>query len=283
MSSTLSSPTGVMPPVLARNLEAGVARGAGLAAARMLFAAVMIGLGARGLYFGDFAGVWQHVPVQHLPGHDAIAYACALLELGAGIGLLVKSAVRICALALCAYLLLWIVLLKLPVIVQAPLVEVSWLGAAEIAVILAGAWIVHAITDSRRSAIASVRNARLLFAVALLPIGLSHFVYAQATAGFVPSWLPSPTFWAYFTGAGSLATACALLCGVLPRLASALEAAMLSVITLLVWLPGLLRLPSNESWTPLLISSAIAAGAWVVAASYGGVGWLAGTRSHRRD
>jgi uncharacterized membrane protein len=194
-----------------------------------------------------------------------------------------KSAARVCASAMCAYLLLWIVLLKLPVIVQAPLVEISWLGAAEIAVMLAGAWTVHAMAEPRRSATASVRNARLLFAVALLPIGLSHFVYAQATAGFVPSWLPWPAFWAYLTGAGSLATACALLCGVLPRLASALEAAMLSVITLLVWLPGVLRLPSNESCTPLLISSAIAAGAWVVAASYGGIGWLAGVRSRRLD
>lgn len=47
-----------------------------------------------------------------------------------------------------------------------------------------------------------------------------------------------------------------------------LEAVMLSVITLMVWLPGVIAAPGNGSWTPFLMSTAIACGAWVVADSH---------------
>ena len=33
----------------------------------------------------------------------------------------------------------------------------------------------------------------ILFALSIVPIGLSHIVYAEATAGYVPHWLPFRT------------------------------------------------------------------------------------------
>jgi uncharacterized membrane protein len=276
----------------ADNLSVGIAsqRAAGMGPGHVLFAAVMICLGIRGLFYGDLASVWQRIPIEHLPGQQVIAYACAVVELVAGIGLLARRTIAVSSAALLVYLLLWVVLLRLPAVVAMPQMEATWLGFGEIAIILAGGWIVFATHagDWARNHLkfavgaSGVRYARLLFVLSLPMIGLSHFVYAQVTAGFVPAWMPWHYAWAYLTGAGSIAAAIAVLFAIWPRLAATLEAAMLSVITVLVWLPGLIDAPSNNSWAAFLMSSAIAIGPWVVADSYRGVGWLTiGTSSRK--
>ncbi|HEY8288000.1 MAG TPA: hypothetical protein VIG49_01940, partial [Acetobacteraceae bacterium] len=177
---------------------------------------------------------------------------------------------------------LWAMLLKLPAVLVMPQMEATWLGLGEIAVILSGGWILfasHAGGETGRHLTWAVGThgigwARLLFALALPAIGLAHFVYADATAGFIPAWLPWKYGWVYLTGAGSLAASLGVLFGVLPRLAAVMEAAMLSVITVLVWLPGLVAAPGDAAVTPFLMSTAIAAGAWVVADSYRAAAWL---------
>lgn len=273
MSSHSTGPAGITAERTAITSGAGV--GAGVDYGRAALAAAMIGLGLRGLVYGDFAGVWQPVPEQ-LPGYDFLAYACAALELLCGVGLLVKRTVAVASTVLLVLLFLWLLLLRLPTVVAEPLVEVSWLGFGENAVITAGGWVVFALNApgwaTRRLEFAvgrpGLRGARVLMALGLPMIGLSHFVYADATAGFVPDWLPWPYFWGYLTGAGDIAAGLAMLFGVWPRPAAVLVSAMLGIITLLVWLPGVVTAPGNGSWTPFLVSSTIACGAWAVAASY---------------
>jgi uncharacterized membrane protein len=269
---------------LADNLSIGTDRAAATSfgTGHVLFAAVMIGLGIRGLVYGDFASVWQHVNIEHPTARQVLAHACALVALAGGVGLLFRRTVGLSAFVLLVYLLLWVVLLKLHGVVSAPRVMATWLGFGEIILIMAGAWILfatHAPQWARRHFLfaigaAGVRWARLLVVLSLPMIGLAHFVYAKETAAFVPAWIPGPYFWAYLTGAASIAASLGMLFAIWPRLAATLEAAMLSVITLLVWLPVLIATPGNDSWTPLLMSTAIACGAWVVADSYRGESWF---------
>jgi uncharacterized membrane protein len=244
---------------------------------QLFFAATMIGLGVLGLIYGDVAMVWQHLPIEHLPGQTLIAYVIALIELACGVGLLLDATASMSATLLAVFLLLWVVLLKLPALLVAPAVELSWLGFGEIAVMLAGAWVLLAAHVGDRhdgwlkyvAGERGIRGARILFALSLPMIGLSHFVYSEQTAAFVPAWLPYRTGWAYLTGAGSIAACLGVLFGVLPRVAATLEAAMLWIITSLVWMPAIVATPTDRTaWTAFVISAAIACGAWVVADSY---------------
>jgi uncharacterized membrane protein YphA (DoxX/SURF4 family) len=250
--------------------------------ARTGLALTMIGLGILGVVYGDFAVVWQRPPGEPVPGQAILAYASAAVELAAGFGLLFQGAARWASGLLAAFLLLWVVLLKIPGVFAAPQAEVSWLGLGEIVVMLAGGWVLFAQHAAPGGALSfakgegGVRLARLLFALSLPTIGFSHFVYSVQTVAMVPGWLPLPLAWAYLTGAGSLLACLALVFGVFPRLAATLEAAMLGVITLLVWAPGLwIKSTDRMQWTAFVISSAIACGAWVVAASYRELPWLA--------
>jgi len=249
---------------------------------RIALALVLIALAARGLWTGDFAAPWQGIPIDNPPGRAAWAYATALVELACGLGLLWRRTALPVSWVLLVFTSLWAVLLKLPAVVAMPAMEGTWLGLGEITVIVAAAWLLFLTRAQVNGARADTPvskpglvAARTLFALSLLAIGLSHFFYLAETVAFVPAWLPFPVVWAYLTGAGDIAACLGILLGILPRLAASLEAGMLMVITLLVWLPGAIAAPGDASVTPLLMSAAIACGAWVVADSYLALPWRA--------
>ncbi len=239
--------------------------------AKCLFSAGLIGLGILALRFGDFALVWQPVPAW-LPGRTAIAYASGVLMLFLGLGLMApvlrKPSVRL----LLPYLFLW-ALLKVPDVVSKPGVEGSWLGFGELTLLLSGGWTLFACLGgiSEESPLAflsgerGIRMARILFALSIIPIGLSHIVYVDATAGYVPHWLPFPKGWAYLTGAGQIASGLGILFNVLPRIAAWAEAGQITLYTLLVWLPALIAAHTRLNWTAFFISWTFGAAAWAVA------------------
>jgi uncharacterized membrane protein len=238
------------------------------------FAIGMIGLSILALIYGDFAMVWQPVP-EWVPGRVVLAYASGVLMLLGGVGLLVRTAAKWAARILFPYLVVWLAL-KLPALFAAPKMEAVWLGFGELAVLFAGGWVLfanlaelpegsplRALTSDR-----SIRIAQMFFAVWLIPIGLSHIVYVQATADLVPAWLPYRTGWAYLTGAGHIAAGLGVLFSIFPRVAAFAEAAMIGVFTILVWVPAIVAAPKTRlPWTAFFISWAIAAAAWVVAQS----------------
>ena len=239
-----------------------------------LFALGMIGLGVLGLIYGDFAMVWQPVAAW-VPARTALAYLAAVVMLAGGFGLLFQTTVRWAVRLLFVYCILW-ALLKVPALFAAPQIEGVWLGFGELAVLLAGAWTLFARLGGVRDEGASrfitgdngVRAACYFFAVFLIPIGLSHLMYTKETIALIPAWLPSPTFWAYLTGAGQMACGLGILSGILPRVAAMCEAGMISIFGLLVWLPRVVAAPKVRlPWTAFLITWAIGAAAWVVAAN----------------
>jgi len=245
------------------------------------FAASMIGLGILGLIYGDFALVWQPVP-KWLPLRETAAYVCAVLMLAGGVGLLWTRTAALASRILLAYLLLWLILLRLPRLMMAPLVEVYWLGCGETAVMVAGGWALFARFANQwdRSKFkfatgeSGVRIARVVFGLAILPCGLAHLVYAAETADLVPAWLPWHLGWAYFTGTAYIAAGVAVLSGVYARLAATLTSGMMALFTLLIWMPAVAAAPRDRfQWTALLTSSTLAAGACAVADSFRGTPW----------
>jgi uncharacterized membrane protein len=237
-----------------------------------LFAIGMIGLGILALIYGDFAMVWQPV-APWIPARTALAYGSGLLMLVCGSGLLFRATAAWSVRILFPYLIVW-ALLKVPAMVVAPQIEGVWLGFGELALLLSGGWVLFARFSALPPGSAlefatggsGVRIARYLFAVWLIPIGLSHFFYVKETVDLIPAWIPFRFSWAYLTGAGHIAAGLGVLFSVIPRLAAMAEAGMLTIITLLVWVPAVFAAPRTRMpWTAFWISSAITAAVWVVA------------------
>jgi uncharacterized membrane protein len=107
-----------------------------------LFAVGMIGLGILALVYGDFALVWQPVATW-IPCRTVLAYGSGLIMLLGGVGLILKPTAAYSARILFPYLIVWL-LLKVPALMVAPQMEAVWLGFGELAVLLAGGWILFA-------------------------------------------------------------------------------------------------------------------------------------------
>lgn len=239
--------------------------------ALMAFALGLIGLGVLALIYGDFALVWQPVPVS-LPGRSILAYATGLLMLLSGIGLFFPVSTAWSARVLFPYLFVWM-LLKVPALIVAPKMEAVWLGFGEIAVLFAAGWILFALlADTHRTPIfhfisgrGGIRIATMLFGISLIPIGISHIVYTKQTVDLIPLWLPFRSTLAYLTGAVQIVCGLAALFSIFPSIAAAIEAGMVCLFALFVWLPAIFASPGARlPWTAFFITWLFASSAWVV-------------------
>ncbi|MGH8292726.1 MAG: DoxX family membrane protein [Gammaproteobacteria bacterium] len=247
-----------------------------------LFAAGIIALGVICLRYGDSSLVLQAMP-EWVPWRGDWIYACGTLMLVGGAGLFLARTAIHASRVLLVYLLLWLLLLKVPILVEAPRVIGSWETFAETATLLAGAWVIFAaIGGQGRSSWlkfvageCGMRTPRNLFGIALILFGLAHFGYLKYTASLVPAWLPWHIGWVCLTGTGYMAAGLGTVFRIYPRLAAALTAGMMSVFQLLIWVPKTIDLPTDQSrWSELLVGWTLAAAAWVVADSYRGTAWL---------
>jgi uncharacterized membrane protein len=244
----------------------------------------LFGIGILGLIYGDFALVWQPV-APWFPARTALAYLTAALEVATGLGLLFRATSHWAVRILLPGIFLW-QLLKVPDFFAAPAVEATYLSFGETAILLAGAWTLFALLAdlapgspfSFLTTPHSLRFARLYLGLWIIPIGLSHIVYHEATVLLIPAWIPNRLIFAYLTGAGQIASGLGLLFNVLPRVAAYAEAAQLWIYTFILWVPAIIYGPSADvqvvfgassgprmPWTALLVTWFPAACALAVA------------------
>jgi uncharacterized membrane protein len=185
------------------------------------------------------------------------------------------------------YGLVWTVARARAVLLE-PLSVGSWYGICEALGPLLGVWILYALlrrtNDSTSVTVMTgdraLHVARILFGAACVAYGAAHFAYATYTSAMVPAWLPDRKGLTYLTGACHAAAGLGLLVGVLPRLAATLEAVMLSLFGVLVWLPSFFAQPAPKwapsaqiQWSETLLTFLLAASAWIVAASLRDAPW----------
>jgi len=246
----------------------------------LLFALGLAGLGALSLFSGDFPYTWEPVPAW-VPMRELLAHLSGILLIAAAAALFIRRTAGPAAFALTAYLLGWVLVLQLPRAAQAPDNIGMWLGVAESTVLFTGGWALFASlsrTSARMEFLTSPNAllfARVLFALACLVLGTSHFIYTAATAGMIPTWIPAHLAFAYLTGIGHIATGLAVLFGVLPRLAVTAEAVMITLFVVLLHIPAAIAEPASRlNWTMVFVATALAGAIWNLAATLADKAWL---------
>lgn len=244
-------------------------------ASRIIFALTMVAMGIIGIASGTFAPIWAGIP-KSLPDRQLLAYLCTFVSLACGAGLLIKRAAAPAAAVLLLYLAAWTIAFKVPFIIRAPLVEGPYQSTGENLVLVAAAWVLYAELSKRfLSGATGLRIACPLYGLALIAFGFSHFAYLELTVPLVPAWLGVPVFWAYLTACIYLATGVLLVVGIGARIAASTAALQITLITLFVWGPFVLAGDlSPMHWQETIVSFALTASAWVIAASFVGHPWF---------
>jgi uncharacterized membrane protein len=259
--------------------------------ARVFFALAAASLAILSFTYGDFAPSGLSLP-GWIPWRETWVHLCALLLLAASAGLCVRRTALPSALTIGVYEAVW-ALLSAPSILSKPLSFGGWYGFCEAMTSFVGAWILYAMLrrQSRGSDVPivderAVRAAQILFGLTCVFYGASHFAYADYTAAMVPNWLPHRLGLAYLTGLGHVAAGIGIIVGVLPRLAATLEAMMMSLFGLLVWVPSFFAqprpqwaTPPQNQWSELVVTLVLAASAYIVATSVRNGPWDFGSRS----
>jgi uncharacterized membrane protein len=251
-----------------------------------LFGISVAGLAALSLVYGNFAPIMEPFPAP-FPWRDAWAYGPGAVLLAAGAGLFFARTAPASAVIVGAYELAWVAARARAVFVK-PMVVGSWYGLGEALGPLLGAWILCAMLRREQGGHAmtlmtgagALRVARVLFGACCVAYGAAHYAYAAYTAPMVPAWLPGRMGLVYVTGACHAAAGFGLLLGVRPRLAATLEAIMLSLFGVLVWLPSFFAhpvpawaAPAQVQWSETLLTFLLAGSAWIVAASLENTPW----------
>jgi uncharacterized membrane protein len=244
---------------------------------RVIFAASLVALGITGLVRKDFVPVWTGVP-KGFPARATVAWLCAFISLGSGLGLMWRRTAAIASRMLLGFLALWMLLFRLPLLVRAPRASEAWWVCGETAVMMAGAWVLFVWfagdrVGSRLGFATGNRGLRIasgLYGVGLIPFGVAHFTFLQRTVSMVPAWLPWHLAWAYFTGTAFVVAGVAIVLGRFGRLAATLSALQMGLFTLLVWGPILIAGPDAANWDEIVDSWALTAAGWLVAESYRG-------------
>lgn len=171
-----------------------------------------------------------------------------------------------------------VIIFKGPFVLQAPLVEGTYQSIGENLTWLAAAWLLYIQgRDGEREWFGrsvTQQAAYLLYGLALVAFGFSHFTYLELTAPLVPKWMQAPVFWAYLTGSAYLLSGVGLLSIVAARAAAALAAINITLITLLVWGPMVISGDLTAMhWQETVVSTAIMVSSWVVA-SLNDRGWI---------
>jgi uncharacterized membrane protein YphA (DoxX/SURF4 family) len=259
---------------------------------RGLFAIASASVAIWSLAYGDFAWGAQSL-LARIPWREAWVYGSALLILAASAGLCLARTALPSVLTIGAYQAIGAAI-SVPQILSKPLSMDAWYPFCEALTQLVGAWILYAMLrwQWRRPGMliaseGAVRAAQVLFGLTCVFYGWSHFLYAGYTASMVPTWLPGRLAFAYFTGLGHVAAGLAIIVGILPGLAATLEAVMMSLFGLLVWVPSFFAQPQakwatppEHQWSELVVTLMLAASAWIVAISFANRPWGFASRTH---
>jgi uncharacterized membrane protein len=241
-----------------------------------MFTASVAGLAVLSLVYGNFAPL-----LDPFPWPKVFTVALGLVLLAASVGLLFGRTFAASAIAMAVYATAW-ALARMAPIFQAPQSIGSWYGFCEGVSMLAGVWTLYALHCRRDhagmvpplSGDIALRVARGLFGGACLVYGIAHFAYAAYSLPFVPTWLPARVPLVYLTGIFHAAAGAGLMLGILSRLAARLEATMIIIFGILVWLPSHFAHPTptwagtpQNQWSETFVNFLLAGVAWLIAES----------------
>ncbi|MEP7001632.1 MAG: hypothetical protein ABI969_14190 [bacterium] len=230
----------------------------------------MLGFGLVSLIRFDAVPDLEPLPAW-LPLRPLVAMLAALILLVAGTALLTRWHTDRAAGTVGALLSVWLVTLFVPQLVAQPRNGGTWVVVAEIVAMGAAAWMFSSATSASADSVLMRRvaqGARIMFGLAFLEFGASHFEYHGYVESVIPGWIPFHTFFAYAVGVAHLAAGVSLLTRVREQLATALLAVMFGSWVVFLHAPRVMAAPrTGNEWTSLFVAISMCGASLIVRSS----------------
>lgn len=189
----------------------------------------------------------QNMVPRWMPAHAFWPYLVGCALLAAAASLVARKYVRLSSTLLGLMFFLFVCMIYLPSAITHPKVRFAWIFVLRDLSFAAGAWSLAGLqsrASSPRQSKWMILFGRIVITVAAIFFGIQHFLHPRFTPGVplrmtMPSWVPFPGAWAYLAGAVLVAAGISLALNKQARLAAASIGALMSALTLFLYLPVL--------------------------------------------
>jgi uncharacterized membrane protein len=236
-----------------------------------IFGIALIAFGIQHILFEDFitgrAPVWP----QSVPGKLSWAYFSGLTFIATGGLIIFSEKARGMAFLAAGLILIWSVLRHIPVIASAESLwgaELTQLGKA---ITLFGGCLTIAGVSPKvnlgsspglnrilNSTIPLILVGRICLSFFLINSGIQHFLFAEFVKFLVPTWIPFPAFWTYFTGIALILGGIGLLIGKTYRLAAKMIGLMVFTWFLILHIPRAITMNDSNEWIAVFEALSVA-------------------------
>lgn len=212
-----------------------------------VFFAVPLAIFAPEHFHGGPAYIQQMAP-PWIPVHWFWPYFIGCALLAAATSLTLRKFVPLSSTLLALMFSLFVCMIYLPGVLAHPKSRFAWTFALRDLSFAAGAWALAGMYNRvswPRQSKWMVLFGRLVIATAAIYFALQHFLHPKFAPGvplelMTPSWVPFPSVWGYLAGAILLVAGVGLALNKHSRIAAAAIGALMTALTLLLYLPILI-------------------------------------------
>ena len=183
-----------------------------------------------------------------MPAHWFWAYFVGCALLAAATSLTVRRCARLSSTLLGLMFFLFVCMIYIPNALAHPTNRFAWASALRDLSFAGGAWALAGLYTRASSPQQSkwmILFGRIVVAIAAIFYAVEHFLHPEFAPGvplekITPSWVPFPSVWGYFAGTVLLAAGISLVMNNRSRIAAASIGALMTVLTLFLYLPILI-------------------------------------------
>jgi len=257
---------------------------------RAFYGIAIVVYGIQQFVYGNFRRVqlppWQY----HLPALNMIAYVTGAALIVAGASIIFDIRARYVSLFLGGIFLLLCCLVHVPYeLISEPNKSYHlglWENTLKELALAGGAFVVagsYKESEFKQKSVLIqsleklIPYGSLFFSITIISFGIAHFMYEKFIEPMVPSWIPDPTFWTYFSGTALIGSGVFIILDIRKQKIAALLGTMLFLWFWLVHIPGAIASPNVDRGN--LVSSAFDA------LAFSGTAFLiaAGSQSSREE
>ena len=206
-------------------------------------------MGLQTICYNDFP--YMLIPPKHsgIPGIIIITYIFGAMLILAGVCITLNKKPRPISLIFGSVLLLIFCFYFIPYQLLANpnyMQFEQWENAAKELALSGGAFVIAGYLSETQSIGFLTRLAQLgaiLFSLTTISFGFDHLLYIKDTADYIPSWVPTHIFWAYFTGIALIGSGIAIIFKFKPKLIATLLGTMIFTWFIILHLPRAIDSP----------------------------------------